>query len=50
MESSERISFNPLKSQKQAIVKKIAIYQQSAFVVEKFIKFNTFVKQTNSDI
>jgi hypothetical protein len=35
---------------KTDIVKKTIIYQQSGFRVKKFIKFNTFVKQLNSDI
>jgi hypothetical protein len=30
------------------IVNKTAIYQQSAFGIKKFVKFNTFVKQTNT--
>lgn len=35
---------------KTDIVKKAIIYQQSGFHVKKFVKFNTFVKQINSDI
>lgn len=38
------------KGHQTHIVKKVAIYQQSAFDVKKFVKFNTFVMQTNSDI
>jgi hypothetical protein len=30
------------------IVNKTVIYQQSAFGIKKFVKFNTFVKQTNT--
>jgi hypothetical protein len=42
---------NPQKiGKKTHIVKKTLFYQQSVFHVKKFIKFNTFVKQINSDI
>jgi len=41
---------HPKNEKKTCIVKKTVIYQQSGFHVKKFVKFNTFVKQINSDI
>ncbi|HRG38571.1 MAG TPA: hypothetical protein PK289_08575 [Bacteroidia bacterium] len=48
---NKRMAENAQKMGKKTdIVKKTIIYQQSGFRVKKFIKFNTFVKQLNSDI